>query len=49
MTDDKIQTTGPMAKEFGVVVDESKLHTASYDIDITFQVFVNLIRKLDIQ
>ena len=38
-----------MAKEFGVVVDESKLHTASYDIDITFQVFVNLIRKLDIQ
>ena len=38
-----------MAKEFGIEVDESKLHGAAYDIEIGFQIFLNLIKKLDIQ
>lgn len=38
-----------MAKEFGIEVDEAKLHGARYDISIGFPIFLNLIKKLDIQ
>jgi DNA polymerase III alpha subunit (gram-positive type) len=38
-----------MAKEFGVNVDESRLHGANYDIEITWQNFLNLVKKMDIQ
>jgi DNA polymerase III alpha subunit (gram-positive type) len=38
-----------LAKEFGCNVDENLLHGASYDISLTWPVFLNLIKKLDIQ
>lgn len=38
-----------MAKEFGIVVDESKLHGASYDCTLTFLVFLQLIKRMEIQ
>lgn len=37
-----------MAKSFGFEVDESRKHQASYDIDMCFYVFSQLIYKLDI-
>lgn len=38
-----------LAREFGIEVDESKLHGAQFDISLTAPVFFNLIKKIDIQ
>ena len=38
-----------MAKEFGLIVDDSQLHGAIYDCSLTFGVFMNLIKKIEIK
>ena len=37
-----------MAKEFGMVIDEKKVHQAIYDIEMTFFNFIKLVYALDI-
>jgi len=38
-----------MAKEFGYEIDESKVHGVKYDIELTWFVFMNLIKKIEIK
>lgn len=37
-----------MAKEFGIALDETKLHGADYDVEITKEVFFNLVDVVDL-
>jgi len=37
-----------MAQEFKLNFDENKFHEASYDIFLTYQIFMNLVDRLDI-
>lgn len=39
---------GVLAKEFGIVVDDSKLHNAIYDLNINFQVLQKLLWSIEI-
>ena len=39
---------GVLAKEFGIVVDDSKLHNAIYDLSINFQVLQKLLWSVEI-
>ena len=38
-----------LAKEFGYDVESGQIHSAAFDIEMTFFSFTNLIKKLDIQ
>ena len=37
-----------MAEEFGVQIDQTRLHEGAYDIYLTSEVFFNLVNKLDL-
>lgn len=38
-----------LAKEFGYYVDENLVHGGSYDSSLTWGVFINLVKRMDIQ
>ncbi len=38
-----------MAKELGMIADDSKIHQAGFDIEMTAYVFFELIKKMEIQ